>query len=403
MSGGDATGNSPLALGGRTKESAMQGNSFGHLFRVYAAGESYGEAMMIIVDGVPPGIPLSEADIQPDLDRRRPGTSPIDSPRGETDQVKLVAGLRDGCTSGAPVGMLVYNVDRQDIHVEQYRQKKDIMRPGHAEHAFRVKYGEFADWCGAGRASGRETVCRVAAGALAKKILATENIEVVGYVKTCAGIGSEPVPFDQIRKNRDSNLIHCPDLEAAKKMIDKILEIKEDGDTVGGVVEFIARGVPPGLGQPVFDKLSADIAKGIMSIGAVKGVEIGAGFDGTEMLGSEFNDIPYMDGDRLRLRTNHSGGIDGGISNGEDIVVRMAVKPTSTISKPQQTVNLATRQNAELGSITRRDPTICARIVVVGEAMIALVLVDHLMMQRGYDAVAPIENPWRPEIPWRRE
>ena len=358
----------------------MLGNSFGHVFKVYGAGESYGGAMMSIIDGVPAGIPLSEEDIQPDLDRRRPGTSPIDSPRKETDQVKIVAGIRDGHTTGAPVGLIVYNVDRQDIHVEQYRQKKDLMRPGHAEHTFRVKYGEYADWCGAGRASGRETVCRVAAGAVAKKILATENIEVVGYVKTCAGITSSPVPFDQIKENRDKNLIHCPDLEAAEKMIEKILVVKEEGDTVGGIIELIVRGVPPGLGQPVFDKISADIAKAICSIGAVKGVEFGDGFAGTDMKGSEFNDIPYMDGDRLRFHTNHGGGIDGGISNGEDIIVRMAVKATSTISMPQKTVNMATHSEAELGSITRRDPTICARIVVVGEAMIALVVLDHLMM-----------------------
>jgi len=381
----------------------MQGNSFGHVFRVYGAGDSYGGARIAIVDGVPAGIPLTEADIQPELDRRRPGTSPIDSPRQETDQVKIVAGVRDGCTTGAPVGLLVYNVDREDIHVEQYRQKKDLMRPGHAEHTFRVKYGEYADWCGAGRASGRETVCRVAAGAVARKVLATENIEVVGYVKACAGITSRPVPFNKIRENREKNLIKCPDLEAGEKMVAEILKVKEDGDTVGGIVEVIVRGVPPGLGQPVFDKLSADIAKGICSIGAVKGVEFGDGFEAAKMKGSEFNDIPYMEGKRLRFHTNHGGGIDGGISNGEDIVVRMVVKPTSTISMPQKTVNLATMKDAELGSITRRDPTICARIVVVAEAMIALTVVDHLMLQRGYDSVAPVtDNPWRPDVPFRK-
>ena len=382
----------------------MLGNSFGHVFKVYGAGESYGGAMMIIVDGVPAGIPLSEADVQPELDRRRPGTSPLDSPRKETDQVTIVAGIRDGYTTGAPVGLIVYNVDRQDIHVDQYRQKKDLMRPGHAEHTFRVKYGKYADWCGAGRASGRESVCRVAAGAVAKKILATENIEVVGYVKACAGVTSKPVPFEKIIENRDANLIRCPDPEAAEKMIEKALKAKEDGDTVGGVCEYIIRGVPPGLGQPVFDKLSADIAKGICSIGAVKGVEFGAGFAGANMLGSEFNDIPYMDGKRMRFHSNNGGGIDGGISNGDDIIVRMVVKPTSTISMPQKTINLATMKDAELGSITRRDPTICARIVVVGEAMIAITVVDHLMLQRGYDSVGTQEdNPWRPEKPWRKK
>ena len=380
----------------------MLGNSFGHVFKVYGAGESYGGAMLTIVDGVPAGIPLVDADIQAELDRRRPGTSPIDSPRQETDKVTIVAGVLEGHTTGAPVGMVVYNVDREAIHVEQYRQKKDLMRPGHAEHTFRVKYGQYADWCGAGRASGRETVCRVAAGALAKKILLTENIEVVGYVKSCAGITSRPVTFQEIKTNREKNLIRCPDLEAGERMVKKILQVKEDGDTVGGIVECIARGVPPGLGQPVFDKLSADIAKGICSIGAVKGVEFGDGFAAAGMTGSQFNDIPRMEAKRLRFHTNHGGGIDGGISNGEDIVVRLVVKPTSTISMPQKTVNLATMKEAELGSITRRDPTICARVVVVAEAMIAITLVDHLMLQRGYDSVGMMENPWRPEKPWRK-
>ena len=226
----------------------MLGNSFGHVFRVYGAGESYGGAMLTIVDGVPAGIPLCDADVQAELDRRRPGTSPIDSPRQETDRVTIVSGLLEGFTTGAPLGMVVNNVDREAIHVEQYRSKKDLMRPGHAEHTFRVKYGKYADWCGAGRASGRETVSRVAAGAVAKKILLGENIEVLGYVKTCAGITSRAVSFEEIRENREKNLIRCPDLEAGEKMIKKILDVKEAGDTVGGIIECIVRGVPPGLG-----------------------------------------------------------------------------------------------------------------------------------------------------------
>ena len=365
------------------------------MFRVTACGESYGDALMVIVDGVPAGMELKDSDIQEELDKRRPGTSPIDSPRQETDEVKIVSGLLEGKTTGAPVGMIVYNVDRQQIHVDQYRAVKDVIRPGHAEYTFFVKYGEFADWCGAGRASGRETCMRVAAGALARKILATENIKVVGYVKECAGIATREMTFEEIVANKDKNLIHCPDLEAAEKMIARVLETKEEGDTAGGIVEVIARGVPAGLGEPVFDKLSACLAHGLMSIGAVKGVEIGAGFACARMKGSECNDIPYLEGGKVRFKTNRSGGFLGGISNGEDLVLRIAVKPTATISIPQQSVNMATMQETTLGAITRRDPTIVARIVAVAEAMTAITLVDHLMMWRGYDSLQKFEHKWK--------
>lgn len=374
----------------------MFGNTFGRLFRVTTCGESYGEGLAIIVDGVPAGLPLTEADIQPDLDRRRPGQSPIDSPRGETDQVKIIAGIMDGVTTGAPVGMVIYNVDRQQIHVDQYHSYKDIFRPGHAEYTYFIKYGFFTDWRGAGRASGRETAGRVAGGAVAKKILQRENIEIIGYVKELYGIRAKEMSFDEIKENRHKNIINCPDLETAEKMIKKTLEIKEEGDTIGGVIEIIAKGVPAGLGEPVFDKLDANIAKGMMSIGAVKGVEIGTGFGATKMKGSENNDIPYIDKDgKIKFKTNNSGGILGGISNGDNIVVRIAVKPTPTISKPQQSVNMRKIEETILSPITRRDPTICARIVAVAEAMLAMVIVDHLMMARGMDAIAKIEKPWK--------
>ena len=374
----------------------MLGNSFGRVFRVTTCGESYGAALLIIVDGVPPGLELCDADVQKELDKRRPGTSPLDSPRLETDQVQVVAGVMDGKTTGAPVGMIIYNVDRQDIHVEQYRKVKDLIRPGHAEYTFFVKYGRFADWCGAGRASGRETAGRVAAGAVAKKLLGREAIEVIGYTVEAAGIKSNTaqMSFDELKANKDKNHIHCPDLEAAAKMEKRILEIKEEGDTAGGVVEIVAHGVPAGLGEPVFDKLSASLSHGLMSIGATKGVEIGNGFAAARMKGSEFNDLPYLKDGKVRFRTNRSGGIAGGISSGEDIVCRIAVKPTATISKEQPTVNLAAMEEATLAAITRRDATIVARIVAVAEAMVAITLVDHLMMWRGYDAVANIEHPW---------
>jgi chorismate synthase len=372
----------------------MLGNTFGRLFRVTACGESYGEGLAVIVDGVPPGIELTNAMIQEELDKRRPGQSDIDSPRKETDRVQIFAGVMEGKTSGAPVGMIIYNIDRQQIHVDQYRAVKDVVRPGHAEYTFFVKYGDYADWCGAGRASGRETVTRVAAGALAKIILKREGIEVLGYVKESYGIRARDLTFEEVKANYRKNEINCPDLEAAQKMLAKIREIKAEGDTCGGVVEVIARGVPPGLGEPVFDKLSATIAQGLMSIGAVKGVEIGAGFEVARMKGSECNDIPYLKDGKVRFRTNHAGGFLGGITNGEDIVARIAVKPTATISKPQQTVNMTTMQETTLAAITRRDITICPRIYPVAEAMVAIAITDALYMWRAWEAVSKLERKY---------
>lgn len=374
----------------------MLGNTFGRMFRVTACGESYGDALVAIVDGCPAGLEIDDAYVQKELDARRPGTSPLDSPRQETDQVHIFAGVRDGFTTGAPLGMIIYNVDRHDIHVKQYFDVKDLIRPGHAEYTYNIKYGKYADWCGAGRASGRETCMRVAAGAVAKKILEKHGIKVLGYVKECMGIRARDLSFEEIEANYRANMINCPDEEAAKKMIDRVLEIKDEGDTAGGTVEVIARGVPAGLGEPVFDKLNATIAHGLMSIGAVRGVEFGAGFAVSNMKGSECNDIPYVGDDgKVHFKTNRAGGIEGGISNGEEIIVRVAVKPTATISIDQDTVNMATMQNTKLGAITRRDPTITARLVAVAESMVRITLLDHLMMWRGYDAVQQIEHAWK--------
>ncbi len=388
----------------------MTGNTFGRLFRITACGESYGctqdangerygGALAVICDGVPAGLDLSRDEIQAELDRRRPGTSPIDSPRLESDQCEIFAGIFEGKTTGAPVGILIRNVDTEDIHIQQYRSVKDIIRPGHAEYTYRMKYDDYADWCGAGRASGRETCVRVAAGALAKKILARDGIEIVGYVKQLQDIKCPDMPFDQIKAHRDDNEIRCPDAATAEKMIERALEVKAEGDTIGGVVEVIANNVPPALGEPVFDKLDADIAKAILSIPAVKGVEFGTGFGLAELKGSEANDIPYMDGDVIRFRSNHSGGVDGGISNGEPLVVRLVVKPTSTISIDQDSVDMTTGEPSEFAATTRRDAQICGRAVPVAEAMIAVTLLDHLMIWRGYDAVSKVEHtvPWRPQ------
>jgi len=375
----------------------LLGNTFGRVFRVTACGESYGDALMCIVDGVPAGMDLCDSDIQKELDRRRPGQSPIDSPRKETDQVHIVAGLLEGKTTGAPVGMIIYNVDRQDIHVQQYRDVKDLIRPGHAEYTYFIKYGEYADWCGAGRASGRETCMRVAAGALAKMILAREGIKIVGYTKACMGIVAENIPpFEKIEEEARKNIIVCPDQKAAEKMIARVLEIKEEGETAGGIIEVIARGVPPGLGEPVFDKLGATLAHAFMSIGAIKGLEYGAGFKVAEMKGSECNDFPYLDENgRVRFRTNNAGGMLGGISNGEDIVARLAVKPTPTVSVEQPSIDMQKMKETTLGAITRRDPTLLSRIIPVAEAMMAITLVDHLMMWRGYDSLQKFEHKWK--------
>ncbi len=369
----------------------MLGNSFGRAFRVTACGESYGGALLTICDGVPAGLPLTKEDIQEDLDRRRPGQTEIDSPRKETDQVEIVAGMRDGRTTGAPVGLVIHNVDTEAIHVQQYRDVKELMRPGHAEYTYFAKYGKFTDWCGAGRASGRETAGRVAAGGVAKKILDLLGIEVVGYVKELAGISvTKEMTFEEIRDNRFSNQAHCPDPEAAEKMIKRTIEIRDEGDTCGGIIELIARNVPPGLGEPVFDKLSADIAKGLMSVPSVKGVEIGAGFAAVKMKGSECNDIPYLEDGKIKYRTNNSGGLDGGISNGDDIVVRLAIKPTSTISKDQTTVNFVKMEETILSAITRRDATICPRAVPVAEAMMAIAICDHLILWKGLDTITAL-------------
>ncbi|MFP4056410.1 MAG: chorismate synthase [Candidatus Brocadiia bacterium] len=380
----------------------MIGNVFGRAFRVTTCGESYGGALLIICEGVPAGMELSKEDIQPECDRRRPGQSEIDSPRQEKDQVEIVAGVQDGITTGAPVGMTIYNVDRQQKHVDEYRDYKDIVRPGHAEVTYFMKFGPCTDWRGAGRASGRETAARVAAGALAKKILAREGIEVVGYVDELHGMASRAseMSLEDIKANVEKTPLRCPDLEAAEKMIAHTLEIKEQGDTCGGVIGCIARGVPPGVGEPVFDKLSARIAYAVMGIPSVKGCEIGGGLASARRLGSEDNDLIGLDEQgNITFQTNHAGGILGGISNGDDIVLRVAVKPTSTISIPQKTVNMKEMKETILSPITRRDPTICGRAVPVVEAMVRLAILDLLMLNRGYQAVARIENPWVDHLP----
>ncbi|MBW2989467.1 chorismate synthase [Candidatus Woesearchaeota archaeon] len=378
----------------------MMGNTFGRVFRITTVGESYGKGkgsgLAVIVDGVPPGLKLTRDMIQKELDKRKPGVGKLNSPRKEKDECEIFAGIgQDGVTTGAPVGIMVYNVDTQKVHIDQYRQYKDIFRPGHATYPFFMKYGEAQDWCGAGRASGRETVGRVAGGAVAKHILEREGIEVIAYTKECMGIKAKNMSFEEAKKNYRKNEINCPDLEAAKKMEKKVLEIKEEGDTAGGVTEIIVHNVPPGLGEPVFDKANALIAHALASIGAIKGVEFGAGFRVGNMKGSENNDQPYMSKDRkVRFKTNNAGGFLGGITNGEDLVIRVAVKPTPTISVKQTSINMKEMKEEVLSPITRRDPTLLGRIYVVAEAMASCAILDALYMAKAYDGIARLDEKW---------
>ncbi|MCL6590035.1 MAG: chorismate synthase [Firmicutes bacterium] len=389
----------------------MFGNTFGRMFRITTCGESYSGGfrknlpipkelyggLLCIVDGVPPGIKITADLIQKELDKRKPGQSELDSPRKEIDRVYVFSGvMEDGLSTGAPVGLVIPNVDIEDIHIQQYRDYKDIIRPGHAEYTFFKKYGEFADWVGAGRASGRETAGRVAGGAVAQAVLDTMGIDVIGFVTESHGIKAGPITYEMAKANYRKNELNCPDLQMAQIMIDDILKVKAEGDTCGGVVEVIARGVPAGLGEPVFDKLTATIAHGIMSIGAIKGLEFGSGFAHAAMKGSESNDPPYYDQEsgRVRFKSNHCGGFLGGISNGEEIRIRMAVKATPTISVAQPTVDMENLKNTVLQPITRRDPSLCPRIYPVCEAMVRIAILDAIYMAKGYRALANIDSKW---------
>ncbi len=372
----------------------MSNNSFGKIFKVTTWGESHGEAIGVVVDGCPAGIELSEAEIQHELDRRKPGLSEITTERKEADEVKILSGTFKGETLGTPISMLVRN---KDVDSSPYEPIKNVARPGQVDFSYQMKYG-LRDYRGGGRASARETVARVAAGAIAKRILSIHNIQILGHVVEVGGIRAKEVGLEKIRENVEKNVVRCADLEAARRMEDKIKEVKAEGDSVGGIVELIALGAPAGLGEPVFDKLDAELAKALMSIGAVKGVEIGVGFKTARMKGSEMNDEfyiitaepaentevqeNYLSGEQegeIRTKTNNAGGILGGISTGEAIICRIAVKPTPSISKPQRSVDMGLMQEVEIKIKGRHDPCICPRIVPVAEAMVALVLVDYLM------------------------
>jgi len=355
-------------------------NTFGHLFRITTFGESHGGAVGVVVDGCPPRIPITPEEIQFELDRRRPGQSKLTTQRKESDIVHILSGVFEGQTLGTPILMLVYN---EDARPEAYESFKHLYRPSHADYTYQAKYG-IRNWQGGGRSSARETVGRVAAGALAKKVLRTLwHVEVLAWVEQIHTIEAQVNPDTVTLEQVESNPVRCPDPDAATKMSERIEQVRKQGDSVGGVIRCIARNVPPGWGSPVFDKLEADLAKAVMSLPASKGFEIGSGFRGTRMLGSEHNDEFYTDEfGRIRTRTNYSGGVQGGISNGELIDIRVAFKPTATIFKPQRTVS-EMGEAAILQARGRHDPCVLPRAVPVVEAMVALVLVDHALRHRG--------------------
>lgn len=346
----------------------MAGNTFGEQFQITTFGESHGEAVGVIIDGVTPGVDLDEAYIQVQMDRRKPGQSSVTTPRKEYDKIQIVSGMFEGKTTGTPLTVILYN---KDMRPSAYDDIKELFRPGHADYTYLQKYG-VRDYRGSGRASGRETAGRVAAGAVARKLLENRGVSVVGYTKAIGGI--ECWSFDE--SIIESNVVRACDAEAAEQMIEKIHGLAAAGDSCGGIVECRIRGVNPGIGEPAFDKLDAKLAQAMLSIGAVKGIEFGAGFAAAKMQGSEHND--QMNGEGFV--TNNAGGIIGGISNGAEIVFRIAVKPTSSISKPQQTVNI---QGEEKTIVTegRHDPCICPRVVPVVEAMACLVLEDFYKRQ----------------------
>ncbi len=351
----------------------MAGNTFGQIFRVTTFGESHGLAIGCVIDGVPPNIILSERDIQIDLDRRKPGQSEVTSPRQEADTVEIISGVLEGRTTGTPLAMIIRNKDQ---HSADYNSLKDIFRPGHADYTYHQKFG-IRDHRGGGRASGRETAARVAAGAVAKKILSFDGIRIVSYTLSIGDVRAETINYDVI----EQNIVRAPDLRQAQVMIDHINDIKEQGDSVGGIVETVILGCPAGLGDPVFDKIEARLAQAVMSIGAVKGVEFGAGFAVSRMRGSQSNDTPVIGNGKVRTQQNFAGGILGGISTGEDIKFRIAVKPASSIAKPQ----VAASKDLSLHNIEirgRHDPCLCPRIVPVVESMAALVVVDALLLQK---------------------
>jgi chorismate synthase len=358
----------------------MAGNSFGKLFTVTSFGESHGPALGCVVDGCPPGLELSEADLQPDLDRRKPGTSRFTTQRREDDEVRILSGVFEGRTTGTAIGLLIENTDQRS---KDYSRIKDTFRPAHADYTYDQKYG-FRDYRGGGRASARETAMRVAAGAIAKKYLQKQGIQVRGYLAQLGPIKAEKLDWDLV----ETNPFFCPDADKIEELETYMADLNKQGDSIGARINVVASGVMPGLGEPIFDRLDADIAAGMMSINAVKGVEIGAGFASVEQLGSEHRDQIRPEG----FVGNNAGGVLGGISSGQDITVSLALKPTSSIRLPGDSINRAGEQ-VEVVTHGRHDPCVGIRATPIAEAMLALVLMDHFLRHRGQNADVSCPTP----------
>ncbi len=353
------------------------GSSFGKIFKITTFGESHGKGIGAILEGCPAGLPIDEAFIQSELDRRRPGQSKITTQRQEGDKVELLSGVFEGQATGTPIGMVIYNEDQRS---KDYSHIAEKFRPSHADYTYDVKYG-VRDYRGGGRSSARETAARVASGAIAKLFLKTLGIKCYAYVSQVGSLKLEK-SYQELDLNAiDDNIVRCPDAATAEKMIELIDEVRKNRDTIGGIVTGVIKGVPPGLGEPVFDKLHAELGRAMLGINAVKGFEFGSGFEGIVMRGSEHNDLFYNDQGTVKTKTNHSGGIQGGISNGEDIFFRVAFKPVATIMADQESVDKHGESTTVSGK-GRHDPCVVPRAVPIVEAMSALVIADHYLINK---------------------
>jgi chorismate synthase len=363
----------------------MAGNSFGKLFRITTFGESHGGGVGVVIDGCPTNIPLSEEHIQPEIDRRKPGQSDITTPRKEADTVKIYSGVFEGRTTGTPIAIMAFN---QDTRSEDYDELKKVFRPSHADYSYTKKYG-FRDWRGSGRASARETLARVAAGAVAQQVLKKlGDVEILSFVEQVGPIRADIDLASLTRKDIESNEIRCPDVKIATEMIGFIKEIKNEGDSIGGVIKTVIRNLPAGLGEPVFNKLNAELGFAMLGINAVKGFEIGSGFAGVTLKGSEHNDpLRIGPNGEVFFLSNHAGGTLGGISTGQDIIFRVAFKSVSTISKEQDTVTVE-GSNTKLSAVGRHDPCVLPRAVPIVDAMSALVVLDNWLQQRARSGIA---------------
>ena len=353
------------------------GSSFGKIFKISTFGESHGLGLGVIVEGCPAGLPVNEDFIREEMQRRKPGQSKITTQRKEEDEIQILSGVFEGKSTGTPIGMIIMNTDQKS---KDYGHIADKFRPSHADFTYFEKYG-IRDYRGGGRSSARETAARVAAGAIAKLFLRHYGIHIHAYVSQVGELRLEKSYLEMDLKKAEDNIIRCPDEAMAEQMIAYIDEVRKSRDTVGGIVTCVAQGVPPGLGEPVFDRLHAELGKAMLSINAVKGFEYGSGFEGVKMKGSQHNDAFYKEGDRIRTKTNHSGGIQGGISNGEDIYFNVAFKPVATIMQDQESLNEAGEEVTVSGK-GRHDPCVVPRAVPIVEAMAALVLADYLLISR---------------------